>query len=227
MSTKVIEDALESGEPCWEKRWAGMLNGWVRMEDMDWEDVKVKAVAEVSKRVGSESRESRRPTIAERSDSARTRFSPAARRPVLKEIHLSPNVRQTIAWIGSKLMSQVASAHRKLMNIDKVLLPAVQKRRPLKKDKENIPITTPPKGTENNHEQSESEGTIYVQDIPRKYAMRDPETPARLVKTTTTVIASPKTTGALGGKRYTYEKARKSLVKPQVSSNLLIDFSPL
>ena len=37
-ATKVRE-ALASPDPCWEKRWAGMLGKWEQRVEMDWEDI--------------------------------------------------------------------------------------------------------------------------------------------------------------------------------------------
>lgn len=34
-----IEERLEGKEPCWEKRWAGMLRSWSQRAEMDWQDI--------------------------------------------------------------------------------------------------------------------------------------------------------------------------------------------
>lgn len=34
-----IEEHLEGKEPCWEKRWAGMLGSWSQRAEMDWQDI--------------------------------------------------------------------------------------------------------------------------------------------------------------------------------------------
>jgi hypothetical protein len=41
MTTKDIEDRLAGPEPCWEKRYAVMLSGWKKKEDLDWEDQRI------------------------------------------------------------------------------------------------------------------------------------------------------------------------------------------
>ena len=89
-----IEDRLRSFSPSWEKRWAGMLGGWNKRAEMDWEDML--NVADKPKQTGDE-------TLYYDSDVA-THFITVAIRPsrpyahvesrILREIHLSPNVSQ-------------------------------------------------------------------------------------------------------------------------------------
>jgi hypothetical protein len=38
-SYKKIIDRIKGSEPCWEKRWTGMLCRWRQVEDLDWVDV--------------------------------------------------------------------------------------------------------------------------------------------------------------------------------------------
>ncbi|CAD6587454.1 MAG: hypothetical protein TREMPRED_004760 [Tremellales sp. Tagirdzhanova-0007] len=74
-SPRKMEDRLRSLSPCWEKRWAGMLGGWNKRAEMDWEDM-LKVVNEPKKTV---------PLCDSRP------YAHVESR-VLREIHLSPNV---------------------------------------------------------------------------------------------------------------------------------------
>ncbi|KAL0252400.1 hypothetical protein I308_101791 [Cryptococcus tetragattii IND107] len=76
-----IEERLEGKEPCWEKRWAGMLGSWSQRAEMDWQDIPTAIT----------------PLLKCRSSFTRVNGPPRAKRAekpkggILKEIHLLPN----------------------------------------------------------------------------------------------------------------------------------------
>ncbi|GFZ42689.1 hypothetical protein JCM24511_00406 [Saitozyma sp. JCM 24511] len=77
-ATKVRE-ALASPDPCWEKRWAGMLGKWEKRVEMDWEDINA---------TGGVTRKS----VSSRGNKVQTKHARA-----LREIHLSPNTAKLVS----------------------------------------------------------------------------------------------------------------------------------
>lgn len=85
-----IEEHLEGKEPCWEKRWAGMLGSWSQRAEMDWQDIPT-AITPLPKSRSSFTRVNG-PTKANAIGNSKG--------GILKEIHLLPNA-QALTTLGS------------------------------------------------------------------------------------------------------------------------------
>ncbi|WVQ78722.1 hypothetical protein IAT38_000809 [Cryptococcus sp. DSM 104549] len=82
-----IEDRLQGKEPCWEKRWAGMLGAWSKRAEMDWEDIPM-AITPIIKTKSS--------AVPPRTH---IKVHEKVKHRALKEIHMSPNTPLPVSMV--------------------------------------------------------------------------------------------------------------------------------
>ncbi|OWZ50964.1 CAMK/CAMKL protein kinase [Cryptococcus neoformans] len=81
-----IEELLEGKEPCWEKRWAGMLGSWSQRAEMDWQDIPT-AITPLLKS---------RNSFTHVNGPTKAKGVEKSKGGILKEIHLLPNAQDPI-----------------------------------------------------------------------------------------------------------------------------------